>query len=84
MLLPRRDGPELGSGSIKRRANMTWQESERWFATLCVSGLPDDLAVRDLVKFLEMSADIRELSSWEKEVLGVARWSMQRHDPERN
>jgi hypothetical protein len=64
---------------------MTWEESERWFATLCVSGLPNDgVAVRDLVKFLEMSADMRELSAWEKEVLRMAHWSLQRHNPKRN
>jgi hypothetical protein len=53
----------------KRRTTMTWEESERWFASLCISGLPDDgVAVRDLVKFLEMSADMRELSTWEKQL----------------
>jgi hypothetical protein len=77
--------PTLEAAHLTGESIMTWEESERWFASLCVSGLPDDgVVVRDLVKFLEMSADKRPLSSWEKEVLGVARWSLQRHDPERN
>lgn len=53
---------------------MTWEESERWFATFVVTGLPNDgVAIPDLIKFLEMSAERRELSSWEKQVLGFAR-----------
>jgi hypothetical protein len=54
--------------------------SERWFASLCVTGLPDQTARRDLVKFLT-AVDNRPLSTWERQVLPMARLQL---EPDRN